>query len=160
MTPDERDILEAKGDRAMRRGELSTALAMFQQLCTAFPGDALLAEKLKNLKDNLQPHELTSAKSSFAPNPSAPRAGSSPLDEAELLAARGDYPGAIARYRRALAEKPDSDLLKERLSELFSLMQAEAPRQSPPVAQKLAAHASPEDVLSELLDRIARRRKR
>ena len=152
MTPDERDTLEAKGDRAMRRGELSTALAMFQQLCAAFPSDAALAEKLKNLKDNLQPMELTSAKSRFVPDPSSPRpASASPLDEAEALAARGDYAGAIGGYRKALAQKPDSELLKERLAELFAMMQAQAPRR--PVK-------SPELTLTELLDRIASRRKR
>lgn len=154
MTQDERDTLEAKGDRAMRRGELSTALALFQQLCAAFPADATLAEKMKNLQENLQPMELTSAKSRFVPDPSAPRGRGSPLDEAEALAARGDYAGAIARYRKALADKPDSQLLKERLTELFRMMQAQAPRKPAPVVAK-----SPELALSELLDRIASRRK-
>jgi tetratricopeptide (TPR) repeat protein len=155
MTPEERDTLEAKGDRAMRRGELSAALALFQQLCSAFPLDSALAEKLANLKENLQPMELTSAKSRFVPDPSAPRSGGNPLDEAEALAARGDYPGAIARYRKALADKPDSELLKERLAELFRMMQAHAPQRPPPVVPK-----SPELALTELLDRIASRRKR
>ena len=159
MTPDERDTLEAKGDRAMRRGELSTALAMFQQLCAAFPDDATLAEKLANLKENLQPMELTSAKSRFVPDPSAPRSGGgAPLDEAEALAARGDYAGAIARYRKALSEKPDSDLLKERLAELFRMMQAQAPQQKRPAP--VVVQKSPELTLTDLLDRIASRRKK
>ena len=154
MTPDERDTLEAKGDRAMRRGELSAAVAAFEQLCAAFPGDTALAEKLKNLKENLQPMELTSAKSRFVPEPSAPRGGGSSLDEAEALAARGDFAGAIARYRKALADKPGSDLLKERLAELFRMMQAQAPKQALRPAQKSA-----EATLTELLGRIASRRK-
>lgn len=154
MTPDERDTLEAKGDRAMRRGELSTAVELFQKLRAAFPADAALAEKLKNLEESLQPMELTSAKSRFVPEPSAPRA-SSPLDEAEALAAKGDYAGAIAGYRKALAAKPGSELLKERLAELFRMMQAHAPQRPPPPVTR-----SPELALSELLDRIASRRKR
>lgn len=153
MTQDERDTLEAKADRAMRRGELAAALALLQQLSTAFPADAAVAEKLRNLKDNLQPSELTSAKSRFAPEPAAPQA-SSPLDEAERLAARGDFAGAIAGYRKALAARPDSELLKERLAELFKMMQAQAPRRPVPVVK------SPELALSELLDRIAERRKK
>ena len=152
MSPQERDTLEVKADRAMRRGELSAALAFLQQLSAAFPEDLALAGKLKHLKENVQPIELTSAKNRFEPQGS--RAGSTPLDEAEALAARGDYPAAIARYRRALAEKPNSDLLKERLAELFGLMQAQAPRPAPAVMPK-----SPELTLSELLDRIAIRRK-
>ena len=155
MTEDERDTLEAKGDRAMRRGELSTALALFQQLTAAFPGDQTLAEKLANLKENLQPSELTSAKSRFVPDPSAPRTGASALDEAEVLAARGDHAGAIALYRKALAARPDSELLKERLAELFGLIQAQAPHRPPPAA----VPKTPELLLSGLLDRIASRKR-
>ncbi len=159
MTQDERDTLEAKADRAMRRGELAAALALLQQLSTAFPADAAVAEKLRNLKDNLQPSELTSAKSRFAPEPTAPQ-GSSPLDEAERLAARGDFAGAIAGYRKALAARPDSELLKERLAELFKMMQAQAPRRPAPVPVPVPVVKSPELALSELLDRIAERRKK
>lgn len=155
MTQDERDTLEAKADRSMRRGELSAALKIYQQLGAAFPTDQALHEKLKNLQDNLQPMELTSAKSRFTPDPSAPRPGhGNPLDEAEAFAAKGKYAEAIALYRKALAAKPDSDLLKERVAELFQLSQASA---SPPKPKALAR--SPELQLSELLDRIATRRK-
>ncbi len=155
MNDDERATLEAKADRSMRRGELSAALKIFQQLAAAFPSDQPLHEKLKNLQDNLQPMELTSAKSRFAPDPSAPRPGQgNPLDEAEAFAAKGRYAEAIALYRKALALKPDSDLLKERLTELFQLSQAAA---SPPKPMPVAR--SPELQLSELLDRIATRRK-
>lgn len=153
MTQDERDTLETKGDRAMRRGELSAALTCFQQLVVAFPNDRTLAEKLSNLRENLQPMELTSAKSRFTPDPSAPRPGtSSPLDAAEGLAARGDYAGAIAAYRQALAAKPESELLKERLTELFNLMQSQPPRKAPA--------RSAESAMEQWLERIASRRKK
>ncbi len=155
MTADERDTLEAKADRAMRRGELSTALALFQQLCAAFPNDAPLLEKLTNLKENLQPLELTSPKSRFTSDSPAPRAVSSTLDQAEVLAGRADYPGAIAAYREALAQQPDNELLKERLTELFALMQAQSPLRPSSVAP-----ISDERTLNELLERITQRRKR
>ncbi len=154
MTADERDTLEAKGDRAMRRGELSTALSFFEQLCVAFPADAPLAEKLKNLKENLQPMELTSAKSRFVPDPSGPRRGGALLEQAETFASRGDYAAAIATYRKALADQPSNELLKDRLTELFRIMQSQGARASVPPAPK-----SVEDALSELLERIVRRRK-
>jgi tetratricopeptide (TPR) repeat protein len=150
MDLSEREVTEAKADRAMRRGELSTALELFQQLVAQFPDDAGLKRKLSGLKENLQPMELVSAKSRFTPEP-APVAGANPLDEAEVLASRGDHAGAIALYRKALAEKPDSELLKERLTELFRLVQAQAPR-APVVRSK-------EVVLSEWLDRISLRKK-
>ena len=153
MEPEEREVVEAKADRAMRRGELSTALELFQQLLTAFPGDVGLQRKLSGLKENLQPMELVSAKSRFVPEPPSTKSAA-PLDEAEALAAKGDYAGAIARYRKALSEKPDSELLKERLAELFRLVQAQAPRRAAPPAPK-----TPEGVLSEWLDRISSRRK-
>jgi tetratricopeptide (TPR) repeat protein len=153
VTRDERDALEAKADRAMRRGELSTALEFFQALLTAFPEDAALAQKLAQLKENLQPMELVSAKSRFVPE--APAKSPAPLDEAEALAARGDYAGAIARYRKALADKPDSELLKDRLAELFRLVQAQAPRRPVPALEQ----KNPELVLGEWLDRISVRRK-
>src|SRR4051794_1435772 len=119
MSPEERTTLEANADRAMRRGELSTALDLFGKLLAAFPADETLKRKLKLLKENLQPMELVSAKSRFVPEP--PQKKGSALDEAEAKAARGDYAGAIAAYRQALTEKPESELLKERLSELFRL---------------------------------------
>lgn len=153
MSPEEREAIEARADRATRRGELSTALELFAQLTAAFPSDAALRHKLNQLKENLQPMELVSAKSRFVADPT-PAKSAAPLDEAEALAARGDYGGAIARYRKALAEKPASELLRERLAELFRLAQAQAPRRSPPLAPR-----SPEVVLGEWLDRISTRRK-
>ena len=153
MAPDERDAVEARADRAMRRGELSTALELFSQLTAAFPGgDAQLGLKLKQLKENLQPMELVSAKSRFAPEPPSVKS-SGPLDEAEVLAARGDYAGAITAYRKALAARPDNELAKERITELFALVQAQAPRR--PAARAVTA----ERVLTDLLDRISVRRK-
>ena len=58
MTDDERDTLEAKAERALRRGELSEAFALFSKLIAAFPEDTALAQRVAELRENLQPLEL------------------------------------------------------------------------------------------------------
>lgn len=148
MSPEERRALEQKADRSLRRGELGEALASFRRLVDAFPDDASLRERLAQLEQNLQPAELLNPKAAFRSDPSGVHA--SPMHQAEALAAKGDFAGAIALYRQLLATRPDWDLVKERLAELFQLAQAsEAPR----------SVVSREHVLEQLLDRISTRRK-
>ena len=148
MTPEERQSIEARADRALRRGELSEAFRLFQQLKGAFPDDAALQTRIALLQETLQPAELLSPKANFRAEPAG--APQSPMDEAEVRAARGDYAGAIALYRTLLAARPDSELIKERLAELFGLVQAQAPRRAP--------HQR-EAVLAELLSRISTRKR-
>jgi tetratricopeptide (TPR) repeat protein len=174
MTSDERTESEARADRALRRGELSSALALYQAIADAFPDDDVVAQKLSGIRENLQPHELSSVKTR-APTEASP-APSGSVQEAEALAAKGDYAGAIAIYRRAVAERPDSDLFKERLAELFQLAQSMAPRNTPaPMPRAVAAPpidrsvpprntdsdapVSSPRLLSDLLDQISRRRR-
>jgi|CXWL01.1.fsa_nt_gi hypothetical protein len=61
MTPDERTELEAKADRARRRGELSQALALYSQIMAAYPHDGIVQTKLNILKESLEPSELNTA---------------------------------------------------------------------------------------------------
>jgi len=89
-----RAALEARADRATRRGDLADALKTYQQLCADFPDDASLAEKKRRIEENLQPMELASPKA--RQEPEAAHAPRSPLDQAEQLAQRGDYGAAIA----------------------------------------------------------------
>ena len=133
---------------------MAEALGYLEQVARAFPGDEGLSARLGQLKESLQPMELQSAKTRFDVVRGGP-APSSPEQEGERLFALGDYAGAMAAYRRALKEKPNSDLIKERLVELFQLAQA-APRHAP---TDTALPKKPEDMLSALLDRIAARRK-
>lgn len=148
--------MEARADRALRRGELAEALHLYESLVQDFPGDAALALKLANLKDSLQPSELQALLASRPPEePSLPLAPSSPAQEGERLFALGDYVGAAAAYRRALQERPDSELLKERLIELYRLAR-EMPLQSP-TDKALPKAAEPR--LQALLDRVAARRR-
>ncbi len=160
MTPAERTELETRADRCVRRGELAEALALYRSLCAAFPNEGSLQRRLRNLQESLQPAELASAKANLASEPVANAASSGsdkvgPEQEGEQLFALGDYSGAMAAYRRALKEKPESELILERLEELFQLARS-APGH-PPTGSPLPR--SPEKLLSTLLDRIAARRR-
>jgi tetratricopeptide (TPR) repeat protein len=157
MTPDVRAETESRAERALRRGDLADAVGLYEALVAAFPEDEALARKLSELRDSLQPMELQSPKARFR-DPDA-GAGSqrpaTPAQEGERLFALGDYAGAAAAYRRAVAERPDSELLKERLLELFRLAQA-APRHSP---TDRALPREPAERLEALLNRVASRRR-
>ncbi len=148
--------MEARADRALRRGELAEALGLYEALVRAFPDDAALALKLSNLRDSLQPSELQALEALRPPEAAfLPLSPSSPVQEGERLFVLGDYVGAAAAYRRALQERPDSELLKERLIELYRLSK-EMPLQSP-TDKALPEEAQPR--LQALLDRVAARRR-
>jgi tetratricopeptide (TPR) repeat protein len=156
VTNEERAQLEATADRARRRGEMAEAVRLYRAILQAFPDDAALSDKLSRLEETLQPMELTSAK---APHSETPAKGSplplSEEQEGERLFQLGDYAGAAKAYRRALAQKPDSPLVQERLMELVALAQA-SPRNSP---TDKALPDRPEPLLHALLDRIAARKR-
>jgi tetratricopeptide (TPR) repeat protein len=147
MTPDERKQREHEADRALRRGELRDAVTHLSQLVAAFPDDAPLRAKLEQLEASLEPGELLGAKAGFRSQSSD--AFASPQHEAEALASRGDFAGAIAIYRRMLSQTPEAALLEERLAELFQLARASAHVPS----------ASRQQVLEHLLERISARRR-
>lgn len=150
MTPADRQLIEARAERSLRRGELSEAFSLFRELVAAFPDDEPLKNRVRELEGSLQPAELMSAKANFKAEPEAtPR---SATEQAEHLASAGDYAGAIAAYRRLLTARPDNELVKERLHELFTLAQAAAPSASAPTRHR-------EAVLGELLSRIDARRR-
>jgi tetratricopeptide (TPR) repeat protein len=168
MTPDERTEAEARADRALRRGELSSALELYQAIVKAFPKDEIIALKLQRVRETLQPMELQHAKYRATPEPQLPTT-SGDVDVAEALAAKGDYAGAIAIYRKALDTRPNSELIKERLGELFQLAQSMAPRSTPrpppvdrsapPATTEAEVPVSSPRMLSDLLDQIGRRRR-
>ncbi|QDE69031.1 hypothetical protein BHS09_19760 [Myxococcus xanthus] len=156
MNPAARADMESRADRALRRGELTEALGLYESLVRAFPADEGLVLKLANARELLQPAELEVLEAARAeasiPLPMGP---SSPVQEGERLFALGDYAGAAACYRRAVQERPDSELLKERLIEIFGLAKA-MPLQSP---TDRALPDKPEPRLQALLDRVASRRR-
>ncbi|WNG47801.1 hypothetical protein F0U60_29470 [Archangium minus] len=158
MKPEARAEMVAHAERALRRGELSEALSLYETLCRAFPEDSALALKLANLREMLQPEELQALQALQAsPQPveSIPLGPSSPAAEGERLFALGDYVGAAAAYRRALHERPDNELFRERLEELYRLART-LPVHSP-TDRKLPRQAEP--LLHALLDRLAARRR-
>jgi tetratricopeptide (TPR) repeat protein len=154
MNPEARAQMVSHAERALRRGELSEAVGLYERLCRAFPQDQALALKLANLREMLQPEELLALQATV-PHEPMPLGPSSPVAEGERLFALGDYVGAAAAYRRALQERPDSELIRERLVELFRLAQT-LPSHSP-TDRKLPQQREP--LLLALLDRVASRRR-
>ncbi|XXF74993.1 tetratricopeptide repeat protein [Myxococcaceae bacterium GXIMD 01537] len=155
MTPAARAELEARAERCLRRGELDEALAHFETLVREFPEDAALTARLVQLRDTLQPLELQNVKARFLAE-HAPLGPASPMQEGERLFSLGDYAGAAAAYRRALQERPDNQLIQERLVELFQLAR-NAPRAASPTDKALPLEPLPR--LNALLDRVAARRR-
>jgi predicted negative regulator of RcsB-dependent stress response len=154
MSPAQRAELESRAEKLVRRGDMAEALSLLGTLAAAFPEDAALAQRISHLSDALQPSELLNPRA----RTSEPEPGfrpATPEQEGERLFALGDCAGAMAAYRRALKERPDSELVRERLEELFRLAQA-APRHS---TTDRALPSDPAERLGALLDRIAARRR-
>lgn len=154
MTPEARAEIQARAERALRRGELADSVALYETLAQAFPTDEALAQKLALLRESLQPQEL--ARSKPPPKQAPQQLGpSSPVQEGERLFALGDYAGAAAAYRRALQERPGNELIQERLVELYRLATS-SPTHSP---TDRALPKEREHRLQALLDRLAARRR-
>jgi Flp pilus assembly protein TadD len=147
MTQEERQAVETNVDRHLRRGELPEAWAALHQLVVAFPEDAAVAARLAQLEESLDPME----RQRVAPTRAEPTGGhKSPMHQAESLAAAGRYKEAIAIYRALLASRPDWELVKERLAELFQLAQVAEPKRTP---------VNREGLLEHLLERINARKR-
>ena len=58
MNPEARAEMVAHAERALRRGELSEALSLYETLCRRFPQDPGLTNKLSTVREMLQPEEL------------------------------------------------------------------------------------------------------
>lgn len=147
MTPEERQTLEHRAERALKRGELRDALAMFRALADAFPEDPAVRARLGQLEGSVEPLELMGARGGFRSEPS--NFFASPQHEAEAHAARGDFRRAIDIYRSLIKATPSAELFRERLTELEQHAQARAPV---PTATKT-------QLLEHLLERIASRRR-
>jgi tetratricopeptide (TPR) repeat protein len=156
MIPQARADMQARAERALRRGELAEAVALYEELAQQFPQDETLTQKLALLRESLQPMELQAAKARApALEEPLPKGPSSPVQEGERLFTLGDYSGAAAAYRRALQERPDNELIKERLVELYRLATS-SPVHSP---TDRALPKEPAPRLQALLDRLAARRR-
>lgn len=115
MTPDQRVEMEARVDRAVRRGDLSQAREDLVVLLESFPDDARLRDRLEAFESTALPGELRPSR------PATPSEAPSEAPEvlAERLVQEGDLPGALAAYRQAVTHHPENELFRERLAELF-----------------------------------------
>jgi hypothetical protein len=157
MTPEVRAETQARAERALRRGELSEAVSLYEMLCQAHPEDEALARRLTTLREMLQPMELQATQAPAPPEqPSRPLGPSSPVAEGERLFALGDYVAAAAAYRRALHDRPDNELIRERLEEIYRIARSLPAIRSP---TDKALPKEPEPRLHALLDRLAARRR-
>ncbi len=158
MTLEARAEMQARAERALRRGELAEAVSLYETLVRECPSDEALSQRLAQLRESLQPMELQALqRASAAPREERLTLGpSSPIQEGERLFALGDYAGAAAAYRRALQQRPDNELIQERLLELFQLARVTSGRS--PTDRALPKETEP--LLQALLDRLAARKRR
>jgi tetratricopeptide (TPR) repeat protein len=116
--------LEQKAERAVRRGELLTAMELFEQLLAQAPGDDRLRQRVESVRALLQPSELQDAPRAQADEsePDAPAMPLSDAEQGELHASAGRFAQAVRCYERAAAAAPTNELLRERLHELRELV--------------------------------------
>ncbi len=146
---------------------MAEAVAVLRGLLQQFPDDQALAQRLMDLAETLQPSELQHPKARAASSLDDADAGSTggsretPEQAGERLFALGDHAGAMAAYRQALQQRPDSELVRERLEEIFRVAQS-APSTKPvslPPRPQVASRGSAEALLKSLLERVAARRR-
>ena len=151
MSPEDRAAIEKNVERHVRRGDVYEACVLLQQLIEAFPDERALADRLLHLEGSLDPTERRRV--SLIP-PESTGSHRSPVSQAEAHVARGRYKDAIELYRSLLVERPDWDLVKERIAELELLQQLANPHEPPP-----ADAGDQKAVLEHLLDRISNRKR-
>ena len=115
--------LEQRAERAVRRGELLSALQLFEELIAQVPDDERVRQRMESVRALLQPAELSDRRRS-EPEEAEPRPPAETLTDAEqgeLHAGAGRFVEALRCYERAVAESPENELLHERLEELREL---------------------------------------
>ena len=117
MTLDER---RSEAERRLRRGDLRGAMESYEALASNLPDDAAIAQRLHAIRGLVQQGELQGGKATAEVDSGAPTLAS----EAEAAASRGELVEALALYRRALGERPDSALYLERMQELVVALRA------------------------------------
>ncbi len=119
-SPDEK--LEARAERAVRRGDLLMAVDIFERLSSDHPEDERLRQRTEAVRSLLQPSELVHRRRATEPLPD--QTSDLKLTDAErgeVFAAAGRYADAVRAYRLAVGAQPENELLRDRLVELFGL---------------------------------------
>jgi tetratricopeptide (TPR) repeat protein len=116
--------LEQRAERAVRRGELLTAIELFEQLLATGPVDDRLRQRVESVRALLQPSELQDRRDPGpeVAEPEVPMLRLSDAEQGELHASAGRFAQAIRCYERAAAAAPSNELLSERLEELRELV--------------------------------------
>jgi len=141
--PESAAELEQRAERAVRRGELLTALQLFEELMGREPDDERVRQRMESVRALLQPAELSDRRRS-EPEEAEPRPPAGTLTDAEqgeLHASAGRFVEALRCYERAVAQLPDNELLRERLEELRELAPP-GDRADLGSAEQLPAHAA------------------
>ena len=116
--------LEQRAERAVRRGELHTAIELFEQLLATAPADERLRQRLESVRALLQPSELQDRRGNDSDDAEseAPAVPLTDAEQGELHASAGRFAKAVHCYERAAAAAPSNELLRERLEELRELV--------------------------------------
>lgn len=138
---DDPEVARTEAEREVRRGNFKDAVAIYEALVRAQPGEASLAARLETLREMLQPMELVHPKAAAATG-RADGPGDA-VHEAEAAANRGDLHGAISLYERLVAERPDNPLFAERLEELRALARDPVQRGAMPRSRPAPPMAPP-----------------
>lgn len=150
MQPPERQALEQSIDRHIRRGEFADAARALRSLQAAFPEEPSIGVRLAELETQLSPADRIASMRPTA-RAAAATPQQSPVDSAEAFASAGRFQEALEIYQQLLAQRPDSELVRERIAELSELARVVQPPR-PSIGRKTA-------VLEHLLERISSRRR-
>ncbi len=115
--------LESRAERAVRRGELLSALELYETLLAERPEDERVRSRMDSVRALLQPSEMVSRRRT-EPDEPEPQNGLETLSDAEqgeMHASSGRFEEAVRCYGRALARAPKNELLRERFEELVRL---------------------------------------
>jgi tetratricopeptide (TPR) repeat protein len=116
--------LEQRAERAVRRGELLTALELFEELLAMQPDDHRLQMRIDSVRALLQPTETDDRGRPESDETEATEEPASLTDaeQGELHASAGRFAQAVSCYERAAAASPENELFRERLEELRALI--------------------------------------
>ena len=116
--------LEQRAERAVRRGELLTAIELFEQLLATGSADDRLRQRVESVRALLQPSELQDRREPGPEDvePDEPAVPLTDAEQGELHASSGRFAQAVQCYERAAAAAPSNELLRDRLAELRDLV--------------------------------------